>query len=93
MFFQIWTVVEQRALAFNPSPFPPIAGMPMSQPNQPFHPHGSQPVGAFPPLMPVPLQPATSTYPPPYDPMGQAKPPVQQERPISDIRAVLVEIV
>ena len=65
----------------------------MPQPNQPFHPPGRQPVAAFPPFMPGIVQPATSPYPPPYDPFGQANPPAPQERPISDLRALLVEIV
>ena len=93
LFFQIWTAGVPPRPGFGPSPFPQVVGMPAPQPNQPFHPLGWQPVAALPPFMPGPVQPAASPYPPPYDPFGQANPPAQQERPISDIRAVLVEIV
>ena len=45
------------------------------------------PPGAIKPAMPLPTQ-----LPPPYDPATQSARQAQQERPVSDIRAVLVEV-
>ena len=45
------------------------------------------PPATFPPPMPM-----ASHYPLPHDSKMQSAPPTQQDRPVSDIRAVLVEI-
>ena len=94
LFFQIWTTVDPLATGIDSFPILPAAGKPFSQPKQPVIPQAWQPVSPFQSLLRAPMQPATSTYPPPYDPIGQAitTPQAQHEKPISDIRAVLVEI-
>jgi hypothetical protein len=93
LFFQIWTTGERPTPGFGASPFSPVAGPPIPRPSQPSLPSGWQPIGASRPSMPGPIPPMTSPYPPSYDPMTQVRPPTQQERSISDIRAVLVEVV
>lgn len=44
------------------------------------------------PGMPQIAMPLSTQFPPPYDPGPASLPPTQQDRPVSDIRAVLVEV-
>ena len=93
LFIQIWTTGERVTSGFSPSPLSPFAGSQMPNPKRPSGPRSWQPTGASRPSTSGPLPPTTTPYPPQYDPMAQVRPPAQEERPISDIRAVLVEIV
>ena len=93
LFFQIWTTGQRVTPGFGPSPTSPLAGPQMPSPNRPSDPPSWQPLGASRPSTSGPIPPTTAPYPPQYDPMAQVKAPAQQERPISDIRALLVEIV
>ena len=61
--------------------------------NQPSLQPSRQPTAASRPSTSGPILPTTTPYPPPFDPTAQVRAPAQQERPISDVRAVLVEIV
>ena len=63
----------------------------VSQP-QPGWPAGLLPKMPMVPEMPKPMMPSPTHYPPPYDPAPQSASQAQQERPVSDIRAVLVEV-
>lgn len=101
LFFQICMAPRppQPAFSCRPSPIPsPLISalhpwpatphsptlMPMSQTNPAWSPLAATP---------TPAMPVTLPYPPTYDPGSAAAPPIGHERPISDIRAVLVEVV
>ena len=92
LFFQIWTTGDRQTPGFGPSSSSPFVGPKMPRPNQPSLPPSWQPAGAYRPSTSGPILPTTTPLPPHYDPMAQVRPPAQQERPISDVRAVLVEI-
>ncbi len=93
LFFQLWTTGEQVTTGFGSSPSSPFVVPKMPRPNRPSLPPSWQPAGASQSSTLGPILPTTTPYPPPYDPTAQVRPPAQQERPISDVRAVLVEIV
>lgn len=89
LFFQFWTTKQFE---------PPHGGVPLGPSSPPF-PHSTP----FPPVAQrktvprspswaQPLLPMSSTFPPPYDPGPMAGFPDANEDPISDIRAVLVQI-
>ena len=70
------------------SPVQAVSGVPQLQPDWP--------AGLLPKMpmvlgMPKPALPLSAQFPPSYDPARQS-PPSQQDRPVSDIRAVMVEI-
>jgi hypothetical protein len=92
LFFQIWTTIERSPRSTVPTP-PVLPGAPKPEQPQPGSPMGWQPTGPLSSSGIKHVVPAMSHYPPPYDPMPQMTPPPRPEKPISDIRAVLVEIV
>jgi hypothetical protein len=89
LYFQICTPGDKTN---PPSPPPTPFTHPKSKPAKPTHAPTWKPAG-----MPgwsgiKPVAPATSLYPPTYDPGPQVPASPSPERPLSDIRAVLVEI-
>lgn len=92
LFFQIWTTAEHDSLStayFAPSV---VSGPPKSPWLQPASHTDWQPMVPMSPWAIQPTTPASSCYPPPYDPWPHTAPPTGQEIPVSDIRAVLGEI-
>jgi len=88
LFFQIWTTAERSPHSAVCTPVPVLPGTPKPRQPQPGSPAGWQPISPVSPVVP-----AMSHDPPPYDPVPQTALPTRPEGPVSDMRAVLVEMI
>ncbi len=94
IFFQMWLTSKVAAQADSPFQHPSLP----TPPSQKTAPPGPKPhQSSIPNVSPYitslkPMMPAMSTFPPTYDPGGSTLSPVQEEKPVSDVFAVLVEI-
>ena len=88
LFFQIVTTSgpQPQSTGGLPGQVPGV-----SQP-QPGWPAGLLPKMPIVPGIPKPAMPLPTQNPPTYDPTSKSTPPAEQDQPVSDIRAVLVEV-
>lgn len=89
LFFQIWTTSQLGPASGAPPPG--RAPVPGTWPGAPSGPRSTPPHWMLPPL-PPPVQPRSTPFPPAYASSPLAALPDANESPLSDIRAVLVEI-
>ena len=89
LFFEVVATAEPNPHPTTGSPAQALPGVLQLQPDWPA---GLLPTMPMPPGAIKPVMPLSTHYPPPYDPATQSAPSPQQEMPLSDIRAVLVEV-
>ncbi len=92
LFFQIWMTKQPETPSPIQSALSAMHGVTRSHPPQSPLPPGRPPLGQLQPTLPKSFAPAASPFPPPFNPFQQVAAQATEERPISDIRAVLVEI-